>query len=145
MDAATLRADLPEFADIIRYPDATVNFWLGVGAKLLRADAWADMLDHGLELYTAHHLTLWRRDMDAAANGGAPGQSAGQVSSKTVDKVSVSYDVASTSWADAGYWNQTTYGKQFWQLQQLAGMGGASAWGGGYAVFLPTPPGGWPS
>jgi hypothetical protein len=38
--------------------------------------------------------------------------------------VSVSYDTAAVTLTDAGHWNATTYGIQFWQLQQMAGAGG---------------------
>lgn len=37
---ATFRADWPEFADVISYPDAAINFWLAYGAKFQNTNVW---------------------------------------------------------------------------------------------------------
>lgn len=124
MDAATFRADLPEFASTAVYPDAQVNLWISVAALRLRDVAWGDLLDHGTELFVAHNLTLARRNQTAATSGGVPGQNAGPVASKAVDKVSVSYDTGAASLTDAGHWNLTTYGTQYYQLARIIGTGG---------------------
>jgi hypothetical protein len=124
MDAATFRTDFPEFADTTLYPDSRVNFYLGLGAKLLPACRWGDLLDFGLELYTAHYLVIATRNQDAAAAGGVPGAVTGVATSKAVDKVSVSYDTTSVLNADAGFWNMTTYGVEFYQLMMTVGAGG---------------------
>ena len=124
MDAATFRADLPEFASAAVYPDAQVNLWVSVAALRLREAAWGDLLGHGTELFVAHNLTLARRNQAAATSGGVPGQNSGPIASKAVDKVSVSYDTGAASLTDAGHWNLTTYGTQFYQLARIIGMGG---------------------
>lgn len=122
---ASFRANFPEFADAAIYPDATVNYWLGIGARMLRADRWVDLLDHGLELFTAHHIALARQAVEAAAAGGVPGSNTGVVTSEAVDKVSASYDAGSTTLdSGAGHWNATVYGVQFLQLVRMAGSGG---------------------
>lgn len=123
--ASSLRQNLPEFASTSDYPDATLTYWLGIGMKLLRADRWGDMLDHGLELFTAHHLVLARQAVQSAALGNTPGANTGVVTSEAVDKVSASYDAASTTLdTNAGHWNATTYGVQFLMLARMAGSGG---------------------
>lgn len=139
---AQFRLDFAEFTSITTYPDGQINFWLGVGTRLLQVRRWADMLDHGLALFIAHHLVLQQRDLKAAAVGGVPGERTGVVTAKGVDKVSVSYDNASTIDAKAGHWGLTTYGLQFRRLSQLAGMGGAQAAGCG---FGPPALGIWPT
>lgn len=122
---ASFREHFPEFADASAYPDVTVSYWLGIGVRMLRPDRWVDLLDHGLELFTAHHIAIARQAFRAATAGGTPGANAGVVTSKTVDKVSVSYDAGSTTLdAGAGHWNATTYGVQFLQLARMAGSGG---------------------
>ena len=126
MDAATLRSDFPEFADVLAYTDAQINFWLGIGGKLLRPCAWDDLLDHGLELFTAHHLSLARINQKAAAKGGAPGSNSGPQASKSIDKVSVSFDTGAATIEGQGHWNLTTYGTQFIQLSRMVGMGGGA-------------------
>lgn len=124
MDSSTFRQDFPEFADTTTYPDGSVNFYLGLGVKLLPECRWQDTLDYGLELFTAHHLALYMRDQQAAAAGGMPGVMTGPQSSKSVDKVSVSYDTALATLEDGGFWNLTTYGVRFLQLARMMGAGG---------------------
>lgn len=124
MDAATFRQDFPEFSDTTTYPDGSVDFYLALGVKLLPECRWQDLLDYGLELFTAHHLVLSTRDQKAEAAGGMPGAMTGPQSSKAVDKVSVSYDTASATLEDGGFWNLTTYGVRFLQLARMIGAGG---------------------
>lgn len=124
MDITTFRQDFPEFASTTDYPDAQVQFWLGVGGKLLRADRWFDLLDQGLELFTAHHLAIQAKDKKTSVAGGIPGAVQGQQTSKSVDKVSVSYDTSKVSYEDAGFWNMTSYGIQYWNLLMMVGAGG---------------------
>lgn len=124
MTPTTFRANFPEFASATDYPDAQINFWLGLAEKLLRPERWCDLLDQGLQLYVAHHLAIGRKNQLSAAAGGVPGTVQGPQSSKAVDKVSVSYDTGSGTFKDAGFWNTTTYGLQFWNLILLVGAGG---------------------
>lgn len=118
VDAAKFRADFPEFADESKYPPAMVDFWLGFAAKLLISDRWADVLDYGLELMTAHNLTVAKR------NEATPGAIAAPVASKSVDKVSISYDTSAIKLENAGHWGATSYGIQFLQLARMVGAGG---------------------
>jgi hypothetical protein len=134
MDAATFRVNLPEFTDSTLYPDSQINRWLTLGGLLLLAEAWGDLLDHGLELYTAHHLALWRRNANVAANGGIPGQGGGVVASKSVDTASTSYDTGAATLAGAADWNLTTYGVEFARLARQIGMGAPSQIMGGATV-----------
>lgn len=122
---SSFRANFPEFASTAAYPDSQIIYWLGIGTLLLRPDRWADVLDHGLELFTAHHIALSAQAVKAAAAGGTPGANTGVTTSKAVDKVSVSYDAASTTLdMGAGHWNATVYGVQFLMLARMAGSGG---------------------
>lgn len=118
------RQDFPEFADTTRYPDSLVTLWLTVGSSLVNADRWGELTNIGIELVTAHHLVLAARDQQAAAGSGVPGQASGPQSSKSIDKVSVSYDTGAASIADAGFWNMSTYGQRFLGLSRLMGAGG---------------------
>lgn len=136
MDADQFRANFPEFVDIAAYPNSVLNYWLGIGARLLRIEAWDDLLDHGLELFAAHHIVLSKQAQKAIATGAAPGVTSGVVASKSVDRVSVSYDTSSATIAGQGHWNLTIYGVQFIQLSQMVGMGGVQAFGGGDAYGM---------
>lgn len=122
--ASSFYADFPEFADVEAYPESTVSFWLALAVKLLDPCRWGDLLDVGTELFVAHNLTLDARNRKAASAGGIPGASSGVMSSKTVDKVSVSYDTAIAGVEGAGHWNLTTYGTRYIQLARMVGAGG---------------------
>lgn len=120
-DLATFREHFPEFSAT---PDGRVSFWLGIAPKLLNAERWDELLDHGIELFVAHHLAIDNANQRAAQNGGGVGQNSGPVASKTVDKVSVSYDTGAATLEGAGHWNLTTYGTQFYALFRMMGAGG---------------------
>ena len=121
MDAAAFRTAFPEFATS---SDARVSYWLAVGVRMMNAERWADLLDHGLALFVAHHLAIDNANQRAAVRGGAVGVASGPVASKAVDKVSVSYDTGAATLAGAGHWNLTTYGTQFYALFRMMGTGG---------------------
>lgn len=94
---------------------------------MLNECRWADLYDDGQMLFVAHYLVLYAREAEATSNGddaSFAGQVQGVETSKTVDKVSVSFDVSKVTLEDAGHWNMTTYGIQFFQLVQMVGMGG---------------------
>lgn len=124
MDSPTFRSTFPEFASTSVYPDAQVNFWLGLGITMLKPDAWGPSIDQGLALFIAHHLVVGQRDQAAVAAGGVPGDAKGIVTSKSVDKVSVSYDAASIQYEGAGFWNMSSYGIRFYRLARMMGAGG---------------------
>lgn len=123
MDIATFRDNFPEFADIAAYPDAQVTFWSTIAERMVVENVWCDMYDFGVQLYTAHELVLARQNAQTAAVGGLPGQGGGIASSKTVGSVSVNYDPNTTTEKDAGWWNLTNYGKQFFRLMNIFGAG----------------------
>ena len=132
MNPTQFRLDFPEFADSIQYPDSLIAFWLGVAASLVNASRWMELTNLGLELVTAHHLVLSARDELATATGGVPGELKGPTSSKSVDKVSISYDTSAATLSDAGMWNLTSYGVRFLGLARMMGAGGYQT--GGWCV-----------
>jgi hypothetical protein len=119
-----IRQIFPEFTNAADYPDAQIQFWIDLAYKMMSLDRWDDLLDQGVTLFVAHHLALARREYLASLSGGAPGAVSGIVTSKSVDKVSVSYDVSSVGYAAAGFWNMTTYGIRYWRLITMVGAGG---------------------
>lgn len=122
--SAQLRSDFPEFANTTTYPDSLVNMWLTVANSLVNASRWMELTNLGLELVACHHLALSARDQAAATVGGIPGEVKGPTASKSVDKVSVSYDTSAVSLTDAGFWGMTRYGNQFLSLARMMGAGG---------------------
>lgn len=83
-----------------------------------------ELTDIGVGLVTAHHVALGTRNTNTSAVGGVPGQVAAPQSSKSVDKVSAGYDTAAVTNKDAGFWNSTMYGIQYYTLALTMGAGG---------------------
>ena len=121
--AAQFRIDYPEFADVTRYPDATIERQLRLSALLLGEMAWGDLWGYGIELRAAHYLTVGARNAASALAGGSGGAVAGLMTSKSVDKVSASYDVSAVTNEGAGFWNTTGYGVEFYALLMMIGAG----------------------
>ncbi len=116
------REDFPAFVDINQFPPAVVSFWLGVAYKVHNAFRWGDLLDTGVELFTAHNLAMDAISMKAGASGG-PGAVVGPLSAGAVDKVSYSRNLAGVLDPNDGQWNLTTYGMRWRYLSKMAGTG----------------------
>jgi hypothetical protein len=122
MDIQSFRTDFPEFADTALYPDPMIRLWGEFAERQVNEHRWGDQHKRGVQLYTAHEITIEARDLKAGNIGGTPGQT-GLVNSKTVGSVTVAYDTQSTIEKDAGWWNLTTYGRQFIRLARIFGVG----------------------
>jgi len=120
---ASLRALYPEFA-VGAYPDAVIMPWIPIAERFVAVDRWGTLSDLGVTLWICHQITLSRQAAKQAAFGAIPGQTKGIVTSKSVDGVSVSSDVSSATESDAGHWNLTVYGTQFYRLLRMMGAGG---------------------
>lgn len=117
------RTDFPEFTDTTIYPTSSVNFWLSYAVLLLNAQRWSTVVNLGAELYIAHNLVLEAKAQAEAANGAPPGVTTGPIAGKSVDKVSINYDVNAGIVPDAGHWNLTIYGTRFIQMSRMFGAG----------------------
>lgn len=123
MDTVQFRKDFPEFSDTAKFPNQQIEFWGGMGEKLISQSRFGTLYREAVELFTAHNIVLSAPSRTAAATGGIPGGNAGAIASKAVGSVNVSYDTASSMEANAGHWNQTTYGRQYIHLVRLIGQG----------------------
>ncbi len=138
---ADFRTNFPEFADVAKYPNAWLTFWLSLATLLLNEDRWGEVVNFGAQLYMAHNLVLERQAVTTAAAGGIPGIATGRLNSKSVDKVSAGYDTTSVTEEFGGNWNLTTYGMRLYRLMQQFGAGPVQIGAGpGCAPIL----GGWP-
>lgn len=133
MDISAFREAFPQFTPEIA-PDARVRFFLALAKKLLPADRWEELLEDGIALFIAHNLTLEAEIGKDKTGAGAINAAAGPVvsESKTVGSMSKSVTRAGssgqgTSLTNAGQYNATVYGQQFWQLVQIVGAGGLVA------------------
>jgi len=123
MDSVQFRKDFPEFADTARFPNQQIDFWGGMGEKLISQTRFGTLYTEAVELFTAHNMVLSAQSRTAAATGGMPGGNPGVVASKAVGSVNVSYDTAGSMEPNAGHWNQTTYGRQYIHLVRMIGQG----------------------
>jgi hypothetical protein len=137
LSASDFTGIYPEFADATKYAPSAITFFLNQAYGKLNALRWAGLLDEGAADYTAHKLVLAIRNAQASARGGVPGAIVAPLASKGVGPVSASYDVGAVtdSGVGASYWNQTSYGLNYWRNVQLVGMGALFAGGG--VVYTP--------
>lgn len=120
------RNHYPQFADTSKYPDAQIQFRLNLADIQLIGEGVTgkQLFPYFAELYVAHYMKLWGDDSRAAQAGGAGGSTNGVQASKSVDKVSVSYDTGMTLNPDAGFWNNSRYGAELYQMITMFGAGG---------------------
>lgn len=119
------RRDFPQFDDHVKYPDTQIQFYLNLADVLLsECVTGKSLFPYFVELFVAHYVTLAAADKRSAKIGGTGGSTNGVQSSKSVDKVSVSYDTRMTLNPDAGFWNNTRFGAEFYQLITMFGAGG---------------------
>jgi hypothetical protein len=111
----------PEFLSSTTYPQATVQFWIDVAPKQLSAYRFGDSMDLATMLFVAHNIVIGARDARMAAVG-MPGELKGPATSKTVDKVSVTYSEKSLI-EGGGVWNDTTYGRRLYAMIRAFGAG----------------------
>jgi hypothetical protein len=152
--ATSLRADFPVVASATNYPDAMLNFWLNFATLILNTDRWGSpaltgqpntLYDTGQELIAVHNAILDAKSIAEAANGAVPGLTTGPIASKSVDKVSVSYDVQAACNPKAEHWNLTVYGTRYAQLADMMGAGGFFiGFDQGLAINGPAWPGPYP-
>lgn len=118
------RTDFPQFADETKYPTSMIQARLSLADMLMNESRFGeDIFPYVVELFVAHYMALYAADMRGAAVGAAGGANSGVASSKSVDKVSVSYDTGTTLNPDAGFWNNTRYGSEFWEYLMIFGAG----------------------
>lgn len=122
-DISVFRKNFPEFNSTEKYPTAMITFWAELAEMQVLASIWKNAVVKGQSLYVAHELVLASQSQKAAQVGGSPGQQGGIANTKTVGSATVGFDSATSSEKDAGYWNLTTYGKQFIRLARIFGAG----------------------
>lgn len=122
--ASDFRNTFPQFSDTDKYPDPIINARLAFADALMSEKRFgAEIFPYVVGLFVAHYMALYSADMRSSAVGGSGGANSGVMSSKSVDKVSASYDTGSTLNPDAGFWNNTRYGSEFWEYLMIFGAG----------------------
>jgi hypothetical protein len=129
------RTDFPAFGDTVKFPDAQIQRFLDVSGCMINACRWGCLSTMGMELITAHFLTMQSYFLYRSQGMPFPaGMAMGIPTSKSVSKVSVGSDIASFMMEGWGPWNYTIYGQQYAYWAMLVGTGG-------YEVLMDTTPG----
>lgn len=121
---AQFRQNVPAFADSSVYQDEVVQLWLQFATALLNPRRWGNILPLGLSWFVAHQLALERQAQLVANRGGIPGIGFGLIQSKSINGVSVSYNLNLSEMKDGADYNLTIYGIRFLNFARMAGSGG---------------------
>lgn len=114
----------PQFTSATTYPDARISARLALADALLSEGRFGtDIFPYVAGLFVAHYLYLDVLDSRSVTVGGAGGANSGVQTAKSVDKVSVTYDASVTLNPDAGFWNNSRYGSEFWEYLMIFGAG----------------------
>lgn len=123
MNISQFRQAFPEFADSCKYSTTQITFWATIAEQQVNECVWKDMWVTGVQLYVAHEMTIAYQNVKSSKRGGAPGTFGGIPNNKAVGGASIGFDNQATAEKDAGWWNTTTYGRQFIRLARLFGAG----------------------
>lgn len=105
---ASFKTRFPSFATV---SNSTIEMLLAEAVVILSESYWGVKYDIGVMYYTAHLLAL---DLNVSAGGYS---SVGQVSSRSVDGVSISYNTVSQTGTEA-WFASTVFGQRFLELQR---------------------------
>lgn len=115
---------VPDTGFITRFPEFTavaearIQLFLDEALLEIRESDWGAFYNKGLNLYTAHLLTLGNQT--SAAAGGAGGSLA-PITSRAVGDVSISFANPATSGWDQAWLCSTSYGQEFYNLTSKLG------------------------
>jgi hypothetical protein len=130
------RIDYPAFTDTVRFPDAEIQYYINTACSppnssyALNPCRWGQFFSLGLNLWVAHNLAVadmmvQRAGPPGSGTGGRYGYTpligSGVASSRSVNGVSVSYDMSLGIERDAGWWGLTPWGNQFLYYLRMAG------------------------
>jgi len=114
----------PEFGNTTLYPVNSVETWIVPAAEQINQARFGTQYNLAVCLYIAHNVVLSAREAQAAISGKSiVGDTRGPVASKSIDKVSVSYNNAAASVEGAGAFNATSYGQRLYKLIQAFASG----------------------
>jgi hypothetical protein len=133
-DDYTFRQSFPEFADINKYPYATIKmYWSMAGNMVSQASCpcnflTGDALKLATYYMTAHLMSLALARI-AAVNNGSGGTQGGFKTSATIDMITVQYLAPPATQAYEWWLVQTQYGQALWAMIDILSVGGLSIGG----------------
>ena len=114
--ATTMKALFPEFTAQL---DARIEVFIDYAELEVCTTRWGDFSDKGISYLAAHFLSL---AITAAASGGTGG-GGGPLSGKSIGDVSLSFARSSSGGSSGDYFNQTSYGQEYYRMMMRIGMG----------------------
>ncbi len=126
MTASQFLTMFPEFSS---YDPTRISFWLSVASNLINTAQWGALSNQGQALLTAHYLVIDAQNQNPSTQG----QVNAPISSKSVDGVSLTKEIAQVVVEKAGQFNATSYGIQYYQLSRMMGAGAIQAIGEGFS------------
>lgn len=106
----------PEFEEV---PDARIQFMLDDAALEVSEAAWGALYEKGSMLLCAHLLSISQSNSDDDDSGG----DTGNVVSKSIGDVSVSFAKATSESSSDDWYLSTSYGAEYLRLKKRVGMG----------------------
>ncbi len=113
---ADFKVRFPEFGET---DDSRIQFWLNDAQLEVGESAWGDLYEKGVMLLAAHFLSLDQINQDEDESGGITGN----VTSRSVGDVSVSFAKSSSDSSSDDWYLQTNYGSEYLRLKKRVGMG----------------------
>ena len=110
---ANFKIRFPEFDSV---DGARIQLFLDDALIILNSVYWGAKYDLGVNYFVAHKLSLAIKAENAGGSGSAGG--GGAISGRSVDGTSVSYATFTPESGKEAYYNQTSYGREYWALMK---------------------------
>lgn len=107
------KARFPEFSAV---DDPRIQIFIDDALLVIKEPIWNSLYSLGVCYLAAHYLSL--SEKSSAGNGG----SVGNVASKGVDGVTISYNTANLTTIDQSYYFSTQYGQRFYSMIKSLGV-----------------------
>lgn len=127
-DIESFREVMPAFTDDI-IPATVLDMYIQMADAVVKKTRWHQLWPEGMRLFIAHFATLYIAGQpigDDPQSIVASAANRGMASSKTVDAISISYDLSTVAQDLEGWgtWKETTFGSQFATLARMIAKGG---------------------
>lgn len=123
LDYAGFTQTFPVFLVEATYPQERVQFWIDFANAQITQNKWGVLAGYGAALLTAHSLVLEEQEAVDSNAGKIVGSTQGVLNAASVGGVSSSWDTNAITYENAGFFNQTSYGRRYWNYVLMFGAG----------------------
>lgn len=118
----TFKVRYPEFSSV---DDSRIQLFIDDATLEMSEEKWGDLYDRGLSALAAHLLAIATQN---AASGGTGASIGGEIASRAVGSVSVSFTTSNSMDSSLKFYMSTAYGAEYWRLVLLVGVGWVAIW-----------------